>query len=409
MKQIPYNVSLEQAQSLLEENIRPMYTEIITLSNSLNRVVAKDIISTEYLPPFPRSAFDGYAFRAAETELASQDSPVRLQIIEEVRAGYMPILPVKKKQAAKILTGAPIPEGADAVIKFENVKIEEGHIFISQPHKHSENVIPMGEDIVSGEMLAQAGTLITAPLLSLFAALGISELTVYASPRIGIISTGDEIVELGEPRGPANIRNSSRYYIEALVKSAGAEAFYEGIARDNSHEIAGLIEKALGSADMIISTGGVSVGDYDMVRNALESLGAEILFHKMAVRHGGAVLGAKSNGKLILGLSGSPAAAAVGLHLLGIPFIRTIGGRSRGIEVGEKIRVYLMEDFNKVSCDRRFIWGKLMFNNEKAFFHNTGRQGSGILKALCGADLLGEIPAGTSELKAGTMIDAYRI
>ena len=407
VKEKPDHYSLEQATQRLAQIVRPARTETVPTARALHRVMAKDLVSPEYLPPFARSPYDGFAFCAADTADATHQTPATLRIIEEVRAGYVPTRPLQRGEAVKILTGAPMPSGADAVVKYEDVRWQDDVLTIGEPHASAENVVPMGEDVSRGDLVARRGTKIPVPMIGLLAALGVAEVPVFAVPRVAVISTGDELVDLGQPLGPGKIRNSSRYTIEGLLQDAGAEAFYAGTAPDETDRVAALMADALKDADMLISTGGVSVGDYDVIRLAVDALGATTLFWKIAIKPGGSMLAASLDGKLILGLSGSPSAAAIGMHLVGLPFVRALGGGD--MRIGEKIRVRLIEDFKKSSRTRRFVWGKLVMDDGQALFHNTGRQANGVLSAICGADLLGEIPSGSPPLPKGTPIDAYRI
>ena len=195
--------------------------------------------------------------------------------------------------------------------------------------------------------------------------------------------------------------------VESVLTDAGADVFYAGTTADRTETLAALLKDALASSDMAVTLGGVSVGDYDITRFAVERLGAKTLFWKVDILPGGSILAATLGGKIILGLSGNPGAAAIGLYLLGIPCVSALAGKSDFPL--EKIQVHLMEDYKKISRKRRFVWGKLAIDEGCAGFLVAGRQASGILRSLCGADLLGEIPAGTPSLSKGALITAYKI
>ena len=409
MKNYPDVISLEEAQDILSKIPKPIGTTYVHLTKAYNRVISEDIITDENLPPFDRSPYDGYAFLAADTIGAIKDNPVVLKITEEIPAGHFPSHAILSGETAKILTGAPIPLGADTVVKYENVVRQGEFISIFKPQSSGDNIVYKGEDLKSGEIIAKRGTPVSPPIIGLLASVGKTNIPVYQIPKVAIVSTGDELLDVEQKLKPGMIRNSSKHTIQAYLQKSGVEAFYAGTAPDKVEETAELIKEALRRSDVVITTGGVSVGDYDIIRFAVELIGAKILFWKVAIRPGGAVLAAVLDGKLILGLSGNPAAALLALHLLALPYLRILSGQTSKIQAGDKIDVYLLEEFKKPSPVRRFIWGKLIISNGQAYFSNTGRQGNAILHTLCNANLLGEIPAGSPPLEKGTMIKAHYI
>ena len=407
MKKNPDHLPLEQAQRILLDQSRPLSVQTVPLPAAFKRVVAQDIIAGENIPPFDRSPYDGYAFIASDTAGASRNNPVRLIVDQEIPAGHTPKHSAKKGFASKLLTGAPLPNGADAIVKFEIVEECGGSILIFEPHSAMENIVLKGEDIFEGSHVLSKGASIFAPEMGLLAALGAAAVPVYTRPRIAIIGTGDELLDYDQPLLPGKIRNSSRHTVESVLKDAGADAFYAGTAPDRADSLANQLKEALASSDMAITLGGVSVGDYDMTRIAVDRLGAQTLFWKVDILPGGSVLAATLDGKVILGLSGNPGAAAIALYLLGIPCVSALAGKT--VFPFERLQVHLLDDFPKASRKRRFIWGKLVVQEGRACFQAPSRQASGILRSLCGADLLGEIPAGTPFLPAGALINAYKI
>ena len=399
------NITLEEAQNLILERCQPVSTEIVHLTEALGRVLARDIKAEENIPPFARSPYDGYAFRAEDTNGVSAVDPVTLEVIEEVPAGYAPSKKVTQGKAVKILTGAPIPEGADAVTKYEETKTEGVFVAIGNPFKSGENVVPAGEDVTEGEIIARKGTALTPPIIGLMSALGISEAEVYKRPRIAIISTGDELLDISEPLSPGKIRNSNAYTLAAYCKELGAEPVILGMVNDKAEEVASLITEGLKQADLVITTGGVSVGDYDVVRDAVAEVGAETLFWKIEIKPGSPSLAAVKDGKLILALSGSPAAAMVIFQLVGILLIKKLAGWSEVFH--PQTEVILKSGFRKASPRRRFLRGRLMVENGTAYVDIIGGQGNGVLKSLIGCDILAEVPAGSGSLKAGEKLKAF--
>ncbi|MEN6327909.1 MAG: gephyrin-like molybdotransferase Glp [Syntrophomonas sp.] len=401
------NILLEEAQELLLNYCPQTEKKNISLSDALGRVLGEDVKARESIPPFDRSPYDGYAFRAEDTQNATKENPTTLKVIEEVAAGHVPQNKVVKGQAVKILTGAPIPEGANAVIKYEETELKGNFISIHGPVKPGENVVPAGEDVTRGEIIASRGTVITSPVMGLMAALGITRASVYQCPRIAIVSTGDELLDISEPLALGKIRNSNSYTLKGYIRTIGADPVMIGTARDNTEEVAFLIEQGLERADMVITTGGVSVGDYDLVRNAVEYIGAETLYWRIRIKPGSPTLAACKNGKVILGLSGNPAAAMVVFQLLTIPYIKKMAGRKNYLH--EEIAVVLKKDFQKASPCRRFLRGKLVFENGMTFMDTTGSQGNGILHSMIGCNVLAEIPEGSGPVQAGEKLTAYLV
>lgn len=402
-----FNITLEEAQSLVLERCQPVGTEFVYLNDALGRILVRDIIAEENIPPFSRSPYDGYAFRSEDTIGATKTNPVTLEVIEEVPAGYAPQKKVMNGEAVKILTGAPIPEGADAVTKYEETGINGVKVEIYTSFKSNQNIVPAGEDVAIDEIIAYKGTVVSPPVIGLMSALGITDVEVYKRPRIAIISTGDELLDIAEPLRPGKIRNSNAYALAAYCKELGTDPIIMGTVRDKTEDVAQFIDQGLKEADMVITTGGVSVGDYDVVGDAVKATGAETLFWKIEIKPGSPSLAAVKDGKLILALSGSPAAAMVIYQLVGIVFIKKLAGWSQAFH--QQTEVILKKDFRKASPRRRFLRGKLLVEDGIAYVETIGTQGNGVLRSLIGCDILAEIPEGSGPLKAGEKLKAYRL
>lgn len=401
------NISLEEAQDLVLAHCLSLGQEYVDLRESLGRVLSENIQAQEDIPPFARSPFDGYAFWSKDTSKAAKDSPVILEVIEEVPAGYAPKEKIISGKATKILTGAPIPEGADAVTKYEETEIYEKTVAVFSSFRSGENVVPAGEDVAKGEIIALQGTVVSPPLIGLMASLGITKVSVYKRPKIAILSTGDELLDINQPLRPGKIRNSNSHTLAAYCRMIGAEPLILETTRDKAEEVGAMIQRGLEQADMVITTGGVSVGDYDVVGEAIEYIGAETLYWKIEIKPGSPNLAAVKNGKIILGLSGNPAAALVVFHLLGVPYIKKLAGRADYLS--PKTEVILKNDFSKGSPRRRFLRGKLIIEKGTALMDITGEQGNGVLRSLMGCNVLAEIPERSGPQKAGTKLTAYLI
>lgn len=401
------NIDTEQAVEMLCALPVMLETETVSLSDAYGRVIAADINAVIMSPPFDRSPFDGYAFRGEDTAGASREHPVTLRITEEIPAGKASKAEILPGYAAKILTGAPIPEGANATVKYENTEFTPAEVRIFEPVGPHTNVIYAGDDIKAGTRIAERGTVITASHQGILAGQGISEVTVYRKPVIKILNTGSELLEVGTPLRPAMIYNSNVYTLSGYLKDMGTVPLNAGIVEDDPEVIAAGISAALRMSDMVITTGGASVGDYDWAVTSASMLGAEILFWKIDMKPGGSMMAAVKDGKLILGLSGNPGAAVIGLFRIARPYIRKLCGRTDLIP--SAIDVFLKEPLKKPSPKRRLLRGRLEYSGGKAYFAENEGQGNGAVYSLLGCDLLGEIEAGSPPLPEGTMIKAYRI
>lgn len=401
------NIETDDARKLLFDMQATCKTETVPIWDSLSRIISQNLIAKMPIPPFDRSPFDGYAFRGEDTQGATQNNPVVLKIVEELPAGTQPQHEIKQGQAAKILTGAPIPDGANATIKYEFTQFSNSEVKIFEEIKPNRDIVYAGTDIKPGAELAPKGTVITAPIISAMANQGLEAVDVFKKPVISVISTGTELCEVGQPLRPAAIYNSNVHTIAAYLTQAGAAAVNGGSVPDEPEVIAESIASALKASDMVITTGGASVGDYDWAVTAMEKLGARVLFWKASMRPGGAVLAAEKDGKVILGLSGNPAAAVIGLLVIGMPYIKKLCGMVKCFypEVSVTLRAPILKDSPK----QRILRGTLEIINSTAYFIESGSQGSEAVSSLERCDLLGEIPLGSPPLPSGTIIKAYRI
>lgn len=401
----PELVEIEQAVEIISRKVSTAGTEQIPLYEADGRILAEGITAKENIPPFDRSPYDGYAFRAQDVASAGAAAPVTLQIIEEVPAGHVSTKRVEAGEAVKILTGAPIPEGADVVEKFESTIFDEHTVQICSPLKPGSNICRAGEDVRVGEMLVKAGSRITSAAFGLLAGLGYARIKVYRQLKASIISTGSELVPVEAALTPGKIRNSSSYMLCSTLKKWGVAADIYGIVEDRTESIIRAIEECAGAYDVIVTTGGVSVGDYDLVEEALVRMGAKILLWKVKMKPGMAFLAAIYQGKLILGLSGNPSAAAASLYLIGKPVLGKMSGLA---EYGlKKCRVSLLQNVPKKSPGRRLIPGVLRIIDTRACLDAKWEQGNGMLSQWNGCSLIGEIPPGTPPLEKGTVIEAY--
>lgn len=399
------NISADAARDMLLKLPVCLEAEKVRLEASCGRVLASDLYAEIDIPPFDRSPYDGYAFRGEDTADAAASNPALLDITEEIPAGRMPVHKVTEGRAAKILTGAPIPEGANATIKYEHTEYTDKWVKIFNPVKPDTDIIYAGEDIRKGELIAPAGSVINAALAGLMASQGLSEAEVYKRPSVTIINTGTELIEAGEPLGPAKIYNSNVYTLMGYLNNIGMQPVNGGTVEDDPGLISSAIISALKRSDAVITTGGSSVGDYDWALTAFGMTGAEVLFWKAAMKPGGAILAAVKEGKPILGLSGSPGAAVLGLLVIAMPYLRKLCGRNDIFP--ETVMVYLDKPYKKISKQTRLIRGRLDIRDGKAFFMENDAQGNSAVSSLSDCDLIAELPAGSPSQPAGALVKAY--
>ena len=405
MADYPIGVSVEEGTKMLLEQCLCVKTEEISLLEAVGRILAKDQISTENIPPFDRSPLDGYAVRAEDIKGASLENPMKLSIIEEVPAGYAPTKTVGTKEAVKILTGAPIPKGADVVIKYEETTFDSKTVSITKGYSSGTNIVLEGEDIKIGDVIVEKGTKISAATVGLLAGLGIDKVEVYCKPKVAIISTGDELVPVSTKNlAPGKIRNSSMYAIMAFLNQHGVDTVLCGIEPDDDVRIANAIDKAAQIADVVITTGGVSVGDYDMLGRAMNRLQAKILFWKLQMKPGMAYLASVYNGKLIMSLSGNPGSASISLLVTGLPVFYKLSGRKEYHL--KKISICMKEGFKKHSRGGRYIPGRLIVENGKTYLSITKAQSNGMLHPLAGCEAIAVIKPGQLPIEPGTMVEA---
>ncbi|MCR5088706.1 MAG: molybdopterin molybdotransferase MoeA [Oscillospiraceae bacterium] len=375
-------------------------TEQLPLADALYRVLVEDIYTSFPTPPFDKSPFDGYTFRAA-------DVPGTLTVSGESVTGTEHLEALMPGTAMRIFTGAPIPPGADVVVKQEDTEVRGKSIVVSAAFDPWFNVIRAGEDLAGGTKIVPAGTILSPAHLGVIASAGIGRVTVYRRPRVVLINTGTELAEPGQPRPTYGIFNSSRYSISAYLEMMGFAVDPLGIVPDDPDRITGLIRDAMAAdTDLVISTGGASVGDYDYSLTAARGIQAEVLFWKVNMKPGGALLAAEKGGKLYLGLSGNPAAALMSILVVVQPYLRKLTGADIAME---ELVLPLKDPLPKISSACRLLRGHLLLEDGKAFFQEHNGRGNGNLSSFEHCGLIGIIPGGSGELPAGTPIRVLRL
>ncbi len=318
-------LTVEEAQEIVLDSVSVSGIERVPLSESQNRVLAEDVAPRFDVPPQDNSSVDGYAVIATDTSGASEEAPHRLEVLEEIPAGTVPSAHVVPGKSSRIMTGAFLPGGADAVVMVENTRQHAEGVEILKAVKPGQNVRYRGEDVKQGQRVLFAGAEIGPGEIGLLAAFQRSQVAVRRRPAVAILSTGDEVVEIDERLVPGKIVNSNSYSLAALVRECNGRPVNLGIARDSEAEIAKAIRSAL-SADIVLSTGGVSVGDYDYVKKVLEDLGADMRFWRVKMKPGKPLAYGLLQGKPFFGLPGNPVSCMVSFLLFARPAMRKMMG-----------------------------------------------------------------------------------
>jgi len=319
-------IPVAHAVELVMKHAYSLGSEEIPLEKAYGRILAEPLIAKHDVPPFDKSPYDGYAIRSEDTVGASGDSRVPFQVIGEIGAGHVANRPVHKGEAFRIMTGALIPENANAVVMFEQTVETKDAFTIRKPFSKGENISFKGEDAKEGERLIDVGALIHPGTIALLATFGYARITVAKQPVVGILSTGTELLNVDEELVPGKIRNSNGPMIMAQLDRMGIDYKSYGMQADDLDSCAQMVEQAIQETDVLITTGGVSVGDYDHLPMIYERLGAKVLFNKVAMRPGSVTTVAVLGEKLLFGLSGNPSACFTGFELFTRPAILRISG-----------------------------------------------------------------------------------
>ncbi|HZG70005.1 MAG TPA: gephyrin-like molybdotransferase Glp, partial [Chondromyces sp.] len=372
-------------------------SEWVPIEKAYGRSLAEDILARHPVPPFDRSPYDGFAIRSADSAAASRENPVRLRVVGEIGAGSVHLDDVGEFEAVRIMTGAQLPDTCDAVVMLELTEEvqdgEEKYVMIKRPFQKGDNISFQGEDIEEGTVLIQKGEVVTPGAAAVLATFGYSSVQVARKPIVGIFATGSELLDVDEELQPGKIRNSNAYMIMAQIERAGAQAVYFGKFPDHLDLCYEAVKEAAEQVDMLITTGGVSVGDYDYLPVIYKRLEAEVLFNKIGMRPGSVTTVATWKDKILFGLSGNPSACYVGFELLVRPVIRKrMFSKKPHLP---KAQATLAEDFLKPNPFTRFIRGKLTSSNGKLIVNPGKFNKSNAVGVLAETDVLTVLPGGT--------------
>jgi len=391
--------SADQALEIVLANVAVLGVERVPILEALSRVLAEEIRSPRDIPGFDNSAMDGYAVRAADVASASESNPVRLRVIETVAAGAMPKLTLEPGQATRTMTGAPIAPGADAIIQVERTRTAEPFVEILASAERGAFVRPHGEDLKRGELVMSAGKVLAPSDLGMLASLNRSMVDVFRRPRVAIVATGDELVDIDQIPTGAQVVNSSAYALAGGIRDAGGEPVILRVARDTPEEVRERLSDAL-AFDVVLSTGGVSVGQFDHVKVVLDELGMRQLFHGVAQRPGRPLKFGTIGGRPIFGLPGNPVSTMVCFYLYARPaLLKMAGRRDQGLP---RVSVRCATDIRVAPNLTEFVRVKLERRDGQLWATPTGNQSSGVLSSLSRADALLIGPAKENVLKAGS-------
>ena len=402
MKEEYLMLSVEEALERVLSAFQPLPPERIPVLETLGRVVTEDVFADMDIPPLTNSAMDGYAVRAADTARTSRENPVRLRIIDNLTAGRTTQTAVTAGCSIRIMTGVPIPPGADAVVQFEDTEQKQEWVEIFKDVETGMNVRLAGEDVKKGELILPGGTLIRPQEVGMLAALGRKEAWVHRRPRVAILATGDEVIEIDAPWSPGKIRNSNTYSNAAQVIRYGGFPIMLGITRDDENELTAKVREGLQKgADLFLTTGGVSMGDFDMVKKVLAAEG-EMGFWRVRMKPGKPLAFGQIRGVPLLGLPGNPVSAMVTFELFARPAILKMQGKTRL----EKpiIEAKLRDEVPHKDNRRHYIRVRVERQGSEYEAHLTGDQGSGILLSMVRSQGLAIIPEDFDHLPAGTKV-----
>jgi molybdopterin molybdotransferase len=394
-------ITIEEALEIVLKETKVLGFETVNILNSLNKVLAEDIYSKDNLPPFDKSAMDGYAIISDDTENASEEKPVKLKIKGTIKAGDFYEGQLKCGEALKIMTGAPVPNGADAVIQIENVEADSEEVAIFNPVKKNRNILNLGEEIRKGDIALVSGMTIRPSEIGLMASLGFNSVKVVKAPKIIIITTGDELIDVSEELTSGKIRDCNGYSLMALGKNLQADVKFYGIVRDDMDVLFKKMQEAFEEGDIIITSGGVSAGDYDFVENCLKELGADTKFSSVAIKPGKPFTFAKYKDKLFFGLPGNPLAVINTFEQFVSPAAKKMMGKS---DIHNKqFKVVLGEDFKSVKGRTNYVYVNIEEKDGIYYAYKVGSQSSNQLLTISKAN--GIIILDKEMVKAGEEVN----
>lgn len=399
-------IEMDDAIRIVMENTQIIDKTRVGLDDVLGRVLSEDVRSDIDMPPFDKALMDGYALQGADIASASGDTPVILDVIEEIPAGTVPQKRVERGQASQIMTGAPVPDGADTVIMVEDTEPhpDAQKVRVLDTTETGRNIARLGEDVRVNQVVLQANTVIRPPEVGILAAVGHIHVEVYRQPVVGIVATGSEVVEPHNKPKPGQIRNSNGYSMMAQVLRSGAQARYLGIVEDDIHALIQTIGEGLETCDIVALSGGVSAGEYDLVQDGMRDLGVEVLFDRIRMKPGKPLTYGVKGARQVFGLPGNPVSSVVGLELLMRPAIRKMQCMT-DVHL-PTVRTVLSADFRQTPGRKQFVPAHSVQGKNGVWKSSwVGHHGSADLFSMARANSLFVVNAEDAHVRAGTELD----
>lgn len=395
-------ITLEEAIDKLRSLVKPLQAEEIPVLKSHGRILREDVHSPISIPPFDKSAMDGYAVKAVDTSGASDKEPVVLEVLEDIPAGKVGRFLLRKGTATRIMTGAPLPGGADTIVMVEDTEAAPDGVLIKKTLEKGTHVVPAGEDIKKGERVLTAGTFIGAAEMGMIASTGRSKVKVSIKPKVRVISTGSEILKPGKDLQPGHIYDSNGYAMTGLATRRGADARFLGIARDRKGDLERKIARA-DDAHLLVLSGGISVGDYDLVQDVLAGMGTKQIFYRVRIKPGMPTYAGIQGKRFVLGLPGHPASCMVTFMLFaGLLIDSMLGKKEIWLRRGQ---ARLSVPIRLKPERRKFLRGILQETDGRLMVEPCHAQQSGVMNSMVTANVLIDSPEGVTELKAGSLVD----
>ena len=396
-------IPVSEAIHRIIQNVSELKKERVPLADATGRILAEPIIAKHDVPPFNRSPYDGFAIRSEDSKGASGDNRIAFTVIDHIGAGYLAKRGINKFEAVRIMTGAPIPDNADAVVMLEQTVATEAGFTLRKPFTAGENISKQGEDAKVDEVLIQAGAYIQPGIIALLATFGYAHITVTKKPIVGILATGTELLAVEEELTPGKIRNSNGPMISAQLARMGIDHKSYGMLADDLDSCIDTVRLAMSETDILITTGGVSVGDYDYLPAVYEAIGATVLFNKVAMRPGSVTTVAIANGQFLFGLSGNPSACFTGFELFARPVILKMMGADKIYLPYAK--AMLEEDFAKANPFTRFVRAVYQSTPSGATVRPAGFNKSSAVSSLARGNAIIVLPGGTRGFEVGSAVD----
>jgi molybdopterin molybdotransferase len=391
-------ISVEDALHKILDVFVPLGQEKVDILSSSGRVIGEDIYASRNIPPGDNSAMDGYAVRWEDIRGASKGKPVVLNVIEDIPAGAIPQKSIGKGEASRIMTGAPVPDGANAIVRVEDTAKHGRRVDVFVQAKKGQDIRLAGEDVRDGELVIARGDVIRPAEIGMLASLGRSFIMVYQRPIVAVLATGDELVDIDDNPNPWQIVSSNSYSLAAQIIDCGGIPLQIGIAKDTREDLVSKFKAAL-RADVIVSSGGVSVGDYDLVKDVMKEVGNKMQFWRVAMRPGRPLAFGSMGGVPMFGLPGNPVSSMVSFEQFVRPSILKMMGHKNLFR--RTVKATIREDITKKKGAKHFIRARVEYKNGRFMVTSTGDQGSGILKSMVRANGLIILPENSTSAKKG--------